>query len=147
MEWIRGIALFALAASLLLLLVPEGAGKRAAALACGAAMAVVLLSPLQGLTGESAAAWIRRYAEKGLPEGRVDAVEKEILCERVSAYIEARAAELGADLRAEAELVREGDSFRVSAVRLYGPAGVPDNFDETVRQELGVAKEAVEWVN
>ena len=38
-------------------------------------------------------------------------------------------------------------SFRVSAVRLYGPAGVPDNFDETVRQELGVAKEAVEWVN
>lgn len=142
LAFLRTVSLFAILLSLLRLLLPKGAGQRAAELACGAALAAVLLSPLRGLTAEDAAAALRSFLPEGSPVSQTE-LQIDILSEQTAAYIESRADELGCPCHAEVTLVPAEGGYAVASVRLTAEQALPDTLAETVARELGCEKERI----
>lgn len=141
----RGAAAAAFVGAALLLLVPEGAGRRVLALGIGAAVTVCVLSPLQGLQGEEVLRRLRIYAENfsQREEEEEKSMQKEILCDQIAAYIETRAKELSIPCTAEVELAADGDSFRVAWVTLQTKAEDPSALVTATAAELGLSEENI----
>lgn len=143
MQYLSSIILFSLAGGLLLLVVPEGSGRRVTALALGAAMAVAVLSPLGDLRAEDITDKLSSLAEGLAASGEADslALQKEILTDELCAYIETRAESLGCPVQAEVELQWQAGTFTVAAVYLQGTC-TEALVEELVRQ-LGCEKERI----
>lgn len=144
-EIFRGAAAAAFIGAALLLLVPEGAGRRVLALGIGAAVTVCVLSPLQGLRGEEITRRLRTYAESLSQRGEEEekSMQKDILCDQIAAYIETRAEELSVPCAAEVELAADGDSFRVTKVTLRTKAEDPSVLVTAMAAELGLSEENI----
>ena len=142
LAFFRTVAVFAVLLSLLRLLLPGGAGKRAAELAFGAALAVVLLSPLRDLTAEDVRGYLSSFfpAAEAAPSAEL---QKSILSEQTAAYIESRADGLGCPCRAEVTLLPAEGGFLVDSVRLYAESPPPEALTEAISRELGCAKERI----
>lgn len=142
----RGAAAAAFVGAALLLLVPEGTGRRVLALGIGAAVTVCALSPLQGLRGEEIVRRLRTYAES-FSQGEEEeekSMQKEILCDQIAAYIETRAEELSVPCTAEVGLAADGDSFRVTWVTLRTKAEDPSALVAAMAAELGLSEENIQ---
>lgn len=133
--------------ALLMLLTPEGAGKKVLAFACGTVLVLVLISPFRDI---SAAELSNRITElTGLADNFAadtqsisEDVQKEILKERVEAYILDKAKDNQIDCTVKADLEKDKDGqYVVAAVTItLKTAGetVPEAFAREVREELGL---------
>ena len=142
----RGAAAAAFVGAALLLLVPEGMGRRILALGIGAAVTVCVLSPLQGLQGDEIARRLRNFAESFTQKSAEEEkqMQKEILCDQIAAYIETRAEGLSVSCTAEAELAEDGDGFRVTRVIIRTADEDPSELICVLASELGISEEQIQ---
>lgn len=125
-SWLIGITASAMAAALADSLAPDGAVKKIGKLACGLLMVIAIVRPLAQVDYASIAGALANYRIEA--EGYSAALETEnerliktIIAEHLGAYIQDKAAELGAECTAEVScrLDDNGDLYPASVI-VYG---------------------------
>ena len=144
-EIVRQGALLSFAGAGMMLLLPEGAGRQVLALALGAAVAVCLLAPLDGIdAGEIRRALQTYFAAQTAAEQEEEiSVQKEILHGQIVAYIENRAWEHGISCTAEAELRHTEEGFRVTEIILHAGEAETAERRRALQKELGLGEEII----
>ena len=152
-NWLIGVTAAALIAALADSLSPEGAVKRIGKLAGGLLMLVAILKPLAGaefsaLSGVLADYQIQTELSGSALESENERLMKIIIEEQTAAYIQDKAAELGAVCTAEVNCAagENGTLIPVSAV-IYGMLTLEQ--ETTLRQmiadELAIPKESQQY--
>lgn len=144
-NWIIGITAAALIFSAVLALAPEGNTKRVVRLAGGACVLLATFLPLKGLDADDflpkASAASDEYAEALAELGRTNYdLQKSIIEQRISSYIQAKADALGLDITATVRFEeRDGSPYPVGTVIEWsGDGSAVDELSDYVESTLGI---------
>lgn len=144
-NWVIGITAAALILSAVLALAPEGSAKRVVRLAGGACVLLAMFLPIAGLDADdflpAAYAAPDEYAETmGELERTNYELQKTIIEQRISSYIQAKADALGISAAATVSFEeREGVPCPTSAaVECSGDAAAADELCGYIESELGI---------
>lgn len=144
-NWVIGITAAALILSAVLALAPEGSAKRVVRLAGGACVLLAVFLPIAGLDADDflpvAYAAPDEYAETLSELGRTNyELQKTIIEQRISSYIQAKADALGISAAASVSFEeREGVPCPVAAaVECSGDESAADELCGYVESELGI---------
>ena len=152
-SWLIGVTAAALIAALADSLTPEGAAKKIGKLAGGLLILIAVLKPLVGLDYGALAGALANYHIQ--TEGYSRALEDEnerlikiIIAEQTAAYIQDKAAELGAVCTAEVTCTAgEDGSFYPASVVIYGELTVEQEklLGRIIEGDLAIPKESQEY--
>lgn len=144
-NWIIGITAAGLIFSAVLALAPEGNAKRVVRLAGGACVLLATFLPLSSLDADnflpSAYAASDEYADALSELGRTNYdLQKNIIEQRISSYIQAKADALGLDITVAVGFEdRDGSPYPISTVIEWsGDGSAVDELADYVESSLGI---------
>lgn len=111
-EWLLSVTAAAILCALAQGLIPQGPVRRVGQLTTGLVMIAALLAPAAGMAGEQPEQWLESWQpqqETVQLEKQRDDTMKTIIEETCSAYIVDKAAQLGAECRAEVVCTQQGE--------------------------------------
>ena len=148
-QWLLGVITCAMLVSVVQQLCPEGSVRKLARFTGGLLLLCAMLRPLTTieLPGVDWDAGGYREAVARL-ELELDATRKNAMADGIArsldAYIEDKAASLGADVRAEVRLRGEGEALLPEAVTLHGAYSAA--LSDYLADELNLPKERQTWI-
>lgn len=146
-QWLLGVIACALLVSMIEQLCPEGSVRRAARFTGALLLLLAMLRLPTALQPEEADVPGYREAVARL-ELELDATRKNAMADGIArsldAYIEDKAASLGADVRAEVRLRGEGEALLPEAVTLHGAYSAA--LSDYLADELNLPKERQTWI-
>lgn len=146
-QWLLGVIACALLVSMIEQLCPEGSVRRAARFTGALLLLLAMLRLPTALQPEAAGVPGYREAVARL-ELELDATRKNAMADGIArsldAYIEDKAASLGADVRAEVRLRGEGEALLPEAVTLHGAYSAA--LSDYLADELNLPKERQTWI-
>ena len=146
-QWLLGVIACALLVSMIEQLCPEGSVRRAARFTGALLLLLAMLRLPTALQPEAADVPGYREAVARL-ELELDATRKNAMADGIArsldAYIEDKAASLGADVRAEVRLRGEGEALLPEAVTLHGAYSAA--LSDYLADELNLPKERQTWI-
>ena len=143
-EWLLSIVMLSFLISLLRLFLPEGNLRKVGAFTGSLVLMAAILRPLVRLEPELPA-WDMSAYESAIAE-RVEELDADFgarVAEKCAELIEAKAAELGAEVSAAVTVREENGTPLPQFVELYGERDAA--LSEWIRAELGIPPERQEW--
>jgi len=148
-EYVLTLTAAALACSMLLSLLKEGTTKSFVRLFCGVFLTMTAFSPLTEISLPSVDSVFREYRRTGevtaaAGENLAKELRRNIITERVEAYILDKAVCLGLDLQAEVTLGPD-DLPRKVRLRPEPDRENRQQLDQIIVSDLGIPKENLQW--
>jgi len=145
-EWLLGITGMAFLLALAEGLMPEGSVKKVGKLTGGLLLFLAMFRPVAALDLDGLARQVEQYsweqaASFGALREENQKMTADIIAEELAAYIEDKAAALGAECAAEVTCRRDENDLQVpDAVRLTGrfPAGTREALCRLIEEELSI---------
>ena len=151
-SWLLALTAAALLGAVCKSVTPKGKVRAVVLLACSAASAAALLSPLKRLDsemilGEIAGQYARQTAESERLEQTNDALRRSIIESMTEAYISERGKALGLELTVDVQARWDGSYWLPWQAELTasGPEQAKSDLARLLETELGIPRERQSW--